>query len=485
MVRFRNLKDVDAIVAHNQLLAAKGKVFWGLWLKQFENEKTIAARLSGMGTALQQIYVADTSQKAEPVIYVAEVSRVVTDNAHVLEELVPDYYRDRINEVPIWFEFSSRLIKIDIDSKLPDVLGVPTIYFLEYDKGKVTNIEPQREFDKIRDATPGFILHLSDIHLGEDHGFRQPGPAAPRPKSDISRQLTLAQALKIDLQDVGAEGKISGVVISGDIVTKGGWDRAYRFGNSEISGLQAARLFLEDLSNELDVPPEYFFMVPGNHDIVRQTSSDAAATEFLLDYKHESGFRALREEFCDVYRLAPLNYVVKLEVGSKKLLLGLLNSAYLNDSAGFVDYGFVGDDAEHVFKIMAGAKDFSKVLVLHHHVLPVYEREVLGKDNIVSLTLDAANIMRRAQEVGVDIVLHGHQHFAKLMNYASWSSEMAKRFRSMRSGIKVIAGGSAGAKADRLPGSESNTYGLLDITGQKLAMRLRRIYPSGRVGGDW
>jgi 3',5'-cyclic AMP phosphodiesterase CpdA len=221
-------------------------------------------------------------------------------------------------------------------------------------------------------------------------------------------------------------GQISAVIISGDIVTRGGWDRTYRFGTSEILGLQAAQLFLEDLSNTLDVPPEYFFMVPGNHDIVRQTSTASAATEILLDYKHESGFRALREEFCNIYRLAPLNYVVKLEVGAKKLLFGMLNSAYLNDQAGFVEYGFVGDDAEHVFKMMGDTREFSKILVLHHHVLPVYEREVLAKNNAVSLTLDAANIMRRAQEVGVDVVLHGHQHFAKLMNFSSWSSEMAK-----------------------------------------------------------
>jgi hypothetical protein len=55
----------------------------------------------------------------------------------------------------------------------------------------------------------------------------------------------------------------------------------------------------------------------------------------------------------------------------------------------------------------------------------------------------------------------------------------------MKSGIKVIAGGSAGVKADRLPGSESNTYGLLDLSNPKLPFRLRRIYPSGRLGENW
>lgn len=485
MVRFRNVDSVDAIVAHNEVFEARGKVLWGLWLKQFENEKLVANRLISLGSSLKQIYVADTSQKAEPTIYVASVARVITDNTLVDEDIVPEYYRGKINEVPVWFELSGRLLKIDVDNRLPDVLGVPTIYFLDYEKGRVVNIEPQREFDKIRRVDPGYVLHLTDIHLGEDHGFRQPWPE-PRQRADIAQQPTFADVLKKDLSRLGLAKKISCVVISGDIVTRGGWDKTYRFGNSEMTGLQAAKYFLEDLSNTLDVPPEFFFVVPGNHDIVRQTqSSSTEATKFLLDYKHESGFRALREDFCDIYRLAPLNYVVKLEVGSKKLLLGLLNSAYLNDQAGFVEYGFVGDDAEHVFKIMEGASEFSKVLVLHHHVLPVYEREVLGKDNTVSLTLDAANIMRRAQEVGVDVVLHGHQHFAKLMNYCSWSPEMEKRLRPMKSAIRVVAGGSAGASSGRLPGSESNTYGLLNLASQNLSVRLRRIYPNGRLGENW
>jgi hypothetical protein len=205
----------------------------------------------------------------------------------------------------------------------------------------------------------------------------------------------------------------------------------------------------------------------------------------LLDYKHESGFRTLREQFCNVYKLAPLNYVVRIELGPKKIILGMLNSAYLNDQTDFVEYGFVGDDAEHVFKTMSGASEFSKVLILHHHVLPVYEHEVLAKNRAISLTLDAANIMRRAQEVGVSLILHGHQHSAKLMNYASWSAEMSREFRHMKSGIRVIAGGSAGARPDRLPAGESNTYGLVDISKPKLPVRLRRIYSSGRLGEDW
>ena len=64
MVRFRNAGDVDAVSAHNEIVQAKGKVAWGLWLKDFENKQAIIDRLGGLGAPLTQMYIADTSQKA-------------------------------------------------------------------------------------------------------------------------------------------------------------------------------------------------------------------------------------------------------------------------------------------------------------------------------------------------------------------------------------------------------------------------------------
>jgi 3',5'-cyclic AMP phosphodiesterase CpdA len=482
MVRFRDSDNVNTVAEHSQLIDLYGNVTWGLWLKQFEDEGDIIARLEKLAGSLGQIYIADTTHKSKPVVYVASVSRVITDNALVDPERVPSYYRDKLKEIPIWFELSGKLMKVNVDDRLVDVIGVPTIYFLEYENGRVKNISPQREFVKTGAGDGAYVLHLTDIHLGEDHGFR---PIGTKVRTDVGSQLTLPEALKNDLNRLGFDGKIAAVVISGDIVTKGGWERLYPSGDEEVSGLQAAQKFLSEMSDVLSVPPDLFFLVPGNHDIVRQVSSPADVTNFLIDYKHESGFRALRENFCSIYKLAPLNYVVKLEVGSRKVVLGLLNSAYLNDQVGFSEYGFVGDDAEGVFEILNRADGYSKILVLHHHVLPVYEHEVLAKDNKVSLTLDAASIMRRSQEVGVEVVLHGHQHAAKLMDFASWSAQMEGKFKSMQKRIRVVAGGSSGAKSERLPGDESNTYGLLDITGPNLDLRLRRIYPGGRLGEDW
>ena len=48
--------------------------------KGLENKQAIIDRLGGLGAPLTQMYIADTSQKANPVVYVATVTRVITDN---------------------------------------------------------------------------------------------------------------------------------------------------------------------------------------------------------------------------------------------------------------------------------------------------------------------------------------------------------------------------------------------------------------------
>jgi hypothetical protein len=65
MVRFRDVAGSNAVSAHNNILRDKGKVSWGLWLKDFENKKDIIDHLNKFGNSLKQIYIADTSSKDE------------------------------------------------------------------------------------------------------------------------------------------------------------------------------------------------------------------------------------------------------------------------------------------------------------------------------------------------------------------------------------------------------------------------------------
>ena len=482
MLRFRDELH-DAISEHNKVITSKGRVFWGLWLKSFEDKADIEKKLQGFGK--QAIYIADTTSKSKPAIHICEAVRVVTDTGLVEHAHVPKYYRKKVKEVPIWFELVSRINRIDAAQSLENLIGVPTIYFLEYDKGgNVVNSAPQRDFS-FSAGESTLILHISDIHLGDDHAFRYPLQYA---KSDTSSARTLSEVMLDDLADIGALGKIGCVVVSGDIVTRGAWAKQSEIEGQCLSGLELARLVLEDLSKKLGVPGDRFFMVPGNHDIVRQSDGQAEANqEYLLHYNHEIGFRTLREDFCGIYKLSPLNYIARVKFKGRTLVLGLLNSAYLNEKAKFSEYGFVGDDADKVFSALAStnAADVVKILVLHHHLLPVYEREWLGVDGKISLTLDAARLLSQAQESDVCTVLHGHEHAIKKMQYSSWAPTMPSSLQRMNRAVMLYAGGSVRVKSSRRPPDESNAYGVIDISGKHPTVRIRRIFSHGRRGEDW
>jgi Calcineurin-like phosphoesterase len=361
MIRFRD-ENHPAIEEHNDVFVSKGRAFWGLWLKSFEDEAKIVAKLGDVED--EPIYIADTASKAKPSVYICDVKRVVTNRKSVDRAYVPEYYRNKISDVSIWFELASKIQQIDATSSLTNLLGVPTVYFLDYDdKGKIINSAPQRDFQFAAADSSSFVLHLSDIHIGDDHAFRYP---VESDKSDVDATRTLSDVLFEDLNSNGALGKIGCVVISGDIVTKGGWSKEIEVSKTtKMTGLALARLLLDDLSKKIGVPANLFFMVPGNHDIVRQSGGGSEAVqEYLLHYDHESGFRTLREEFCEIYKLSPLNYTARVRFKNKTVVLGLLNSAYLNEKVTFSEYGFVGDDADKVFSVLAKADAPDAVKIL-------------------------------------------------------------------------------------------------------------------------
>jgi hypothetical protein len=243
MIRFRD--NAPSVDLHNEVFKKKGAVLWGLWLKSFENKDDVLAHLNDR--EVDRIYIADTASKSKPLIYSCDVKRIITKSTDVDESLVPEYYRKRKEEVLIWFELASRIGAIDADKKLAALLGVPTIYFLEYDaSGDIVNAAPQRRYDlKILNEKARWALLLSDIHLGEDHAFRYPGV---KQKADTNPQRTLSDVIREDLTSLDAIEKIGCVIISGDILTRGGWFTSHKAEDKELSGLELAKLFLNDLS---------------------------------------------------------------------------------------------------------------------------------------------------------------------------------------------------------------------------------------------
>jgi len=161
------------------------------------------------------------------------------------------YYRSRKDEVPVWFEVVSRIGAIDADQRLKSLLGVPTIYFLDYDKdNNIINTALPRRYRLNAKEGARWVLLLSDIHLGEDHAFRYP---IEKNKSDVNPKRTFSEVLKEDLVALKVLDQIGCVIISGDILTKGAWSVVHEIGAGRITGLELAKEVLYDLAKEIGV----------------------------------------------------------------------------------------------------------------------------------------------------------------------------------------------------------------------------------------
>jgi hypothetical protein len=111
-----------------------------------------------------------------------------------------------------------------------------------------------------------------------------------------------------------------------------------------------------------------------------------------------------------------------------------------------------------------------RFLALHHHLLPVAKVEALQSKG-VTLALDASDILAAAQRSGVNVALHGHQHKPKIALYQN----LALNGDVTGAPLHVVANGSAGAKNDRLPPGERNTYCLFRLRNDAIDLWIREL----------
>jgi hypothetical protein len=102
------------------------------------------------------------------------------------------------------------------------------------------------------------IIHFSDIHLADKNYHYFVTVFRKALINDLKSQLTL--------------GSFDLIIISGDLVDKGGFSlyniREYKGREHEISPFQIfEQLFIEPISIELSIPKSKFLFVPGNHDV--------------------------------------------------------------------------------------------------------------------------------------------------------------------------------------------------------------------------
>ena len=463
-LRFRNASKDDflAIPEHEKILSKNGRVLWGWWRRTEEPTR------DSLWSSLVAPFSATLISPSEDIQYEISVERVVHGIPDDLA-LIPSYYSEDVNRIQVWLELSS-ITEVPFSPELAAKIRNQTSTV--FSNADVLTSEISHSRPLLLDSHSGVFVCISDVHLFDgEHSFLLPGQLPNASQSEIGEKLfTLAEAIQRDLRRFNFLS-LDGVIVSGDIVSRGLWPQ------------ELVSAFFDELSERLGVHIANIFCVPGNHDFYR-SDSEGEPTTPLLTYQHEHSYRLFRSQVFRVLPLEPLNYSVSFRRHDFELRVGFLNSARWTPTPNFFEYGYVGRDSyTSVLDQMNSPSKLPlwKVLVMHHHLLPVrqVERPGAGSKKPVSLSLDAVDLMDDAQKSNVDLVLHGHQHIADFAHIRRLDTH-TQRLHS--SGTYVLANGSAGSL--QLENGQHNTYTLLTFGPAKVQCRVRIIDPAGRSHGD-
>jgi 3',5'-cyclic AMP phosphodiesterase CpdA len=246
------------------------------------------------------------------------------------------------------------------------------------------------------------ILQLSDFHFGTSHGFAQLG--------DPGR--TLADVIVRSLERAGTEPWFDSVVLNGDL-----------FSLNDADERAKAEDGVRKLLGALEVG--HLAPVPGNHDI---SWDPKLRHRERLDFYHAI-----------VSRLAPATphprdypHIIRLDGEERPgIALILLDSCRIESQAQ-AGLGYVGGDQldlldRRLQDAAVSRESHTLLAVQHHHLLPVAqaaELPVTADPNasprmVVSVTVDATDVLRELTRVGVSVVMHGHQHVQAVLSFAN------------------------------------------------------------------
>lgn len=455
-LRFRDsTPDIDTIAEHRKLMDHTGRVGWGWWKKAFEpaeNEKILA--LLHDQQEISVVLIDRTAERAYLCRCTGFVEPKLAD-----PEIVPFYYRKHLSETAGLFIFRT-IADMEYDEALADAIREQTFLWI----GTVADPALGHVATAAKASGRSCVLHLSDLHFGKDYGFRLNDEDVPIGDG----RYTLTDCIAADLERLGRTGDIAAVIVTGDFMTHGNWDDAPR---------RSALREFEKLRKRLGLEKDQIIAVPGNHDVVRYPDPAKVdvrenAVEKQTTYQHETMFRTFVDELIGRDWKASLNYIRRIHLGEADLDVCVLNSCTIA-ATEWTEYGYVGRNGLDAIADLAKQKverPTFRFLALHHHLLPVAKVEA-PKSKGVTLTLDASEILTAAQRAGVNVALHGHQHKPKIALYQS----LPLNGEAAGMPIHVVANGSAGAKNDRLPPGERNTYCLFHLRADAIDLWIREL----------
>ena len=197
-----------------------------------------------------------------------------------------------------------------------------------------------------------------------------------------------------------------------------------------------------------------------------------------------------RSAYTDFYRELFFKAPNAFLTSGRKFLLGnafaveiaCLNSSLLEQHKGlFQGHGFLGDaQLDNVASEMGWEPGIQgphalRIVVVHHHLMPVTFREDPKTGQVYSVVLDAEALARWIVRHRVKLVLHGHMH-QPFMARVERPVETDKPDGDWHR-FHVVGLGSTGVGKDHLGEVGKNTFGLLGFEADHLALKVFTIDP--------
>jgi hypothetical protein len=512
ILRFRDLSTNvgETIRFHQARINERGYAWWGWWHKAGETipSGTFQALMSIIDKeGCLAVFLFDTGTGT---LYPAKIDEIRWDSRFQEIEspswdATPDYYEGR--KLKAWFKLTDIGNGIKDDAVLREwsYVEVDELFvtkksiFQDFNGKQVSSCEELRHQEKtiwfIRHFKPGDaireillydtsrvqpsdfpeniieshsarLLWLSDLHFSTDHH------AFPSTEG-VQSGNKLAEAIRKDLDAQGFQ-EIGGIVLTGDLT--------WRASKEEFT---LVRSFLDDIMSWSTLTPNQIVLCPGNHDIAfsdKPWEKGALVTEATGESK-----KNFEQFYSELFSVAPNLYLASgrrfLLARSFVLEIASFNSSYLRQTKDvFQGQGFVGDgQRDLVAKEMSWRESDGsaprpfRVVLLHHHLVPVIPDELAVYDQQSSLVYDAGALCNWVVKHRVNLVLHGHMHHTKVVREAR--SLGLVEGNTQWHEFTVASLGSTGVDLSHNQLDRRNVYGLLEFSNKSVRLRIREIHP--------
>jgi 3',5'-cyclic AMP phosphodiesterase CpdA len=517
ILRFRDLVTAphDTVRLHKDIIDAAKGVWWGWWSKAGERIPDSAFRqlrdLAHVGDGLD-VFLMDSGTgrvyraACRDLSWGISHQRLASPNTAE----TPAYYSKQ--QYLAWFRFSAieltdeaRLreysyVRVDdffqegasrytpfYDKRVHSVGELRqqdrTIWFVRPAQGsdpvhEVALLDPRRitpvHFTKQFFESPNStVLWISDPHLSADahHGFPL--------DSDSLGNKSLGHAIEDACKDVAHLEQVAAIWLSGDLTWR-----------ATPSEFELARKFIGRLNTWAKLDNYNYAVCPGNHDL--RFSDDPADKTKPVAVAGAAAAASYAQFYTELFYQGPNDFLCC----GRRYLLGasipievvMLNSSLLQQTADhFQGHGFVGDDqlryvAEQYGWDEAPSTRPLRILVVHHHLLPVTYRERPVGGRLYSVMLDAEAVMRWAVRARVDLVLHGHMH-------QPFHSSVTRRISLDDKGpehtIAIVGAGSAGVESNHLGEVKRNTFAALTFHRDQVELKMYSISSSTPSSELW